>query len=234
MLTTAVIVGIVLLFFTKPLQYMPVATLASVVFLIGVELIDVSGMRRVWAARRDEFLIAAVTAAVVVGVGVEQAIVTAIIFSIIDHVRRSYHPNDSVIVPGASGHPKATRAVPGAQTEPGLVVYHFAASLYYANANRLNEEILQLVDDAEPKVRWFVLDGGAVSDIDYSGGETLKQVHSELEARDVRLLIAEASPEVREQLDRYGVTDRIGVDAYFETGGDAVDAFRALPAGDTA
>ena len=56
------------------------------------------GMAKVWRARRDEFAIAAMTAVVVVAVGVEQAIVLAIVLSIIDHLRRSYHPNDTVVV----------------------------------------------------------------------------------------------------------------------------------------
>ena len=45
-LTTAVVVAIVLLFLTKPLQYMPNAVLSSVVFLIGLKLVDIAGMRR--------------------------------------------------------------------------------------------------------------------------------------------------------------------------------------------
>ena len=44
-LVTAAIVLIVLLFLTKPLSYMPDAVLAAVVFLIGIELVDVRGMR---------------------------------------------------------------------------------------------------------------------------------------------------------------------------------------------
>lgn len=72
MLTMAITVGIVLLFLTKPLQYMPNAVLSAVVFVIGVKLIDIKHMRQIYALRKDEFWIAAVTAAVVVCVGVEQ------------------------------------------------------------------------------------------------------------------------------------------------------------------
>ena len=45
-ITTGVIVAIVLLFLTVPLQYMPKAVLSTVVFLIGIELVDIAGMRR--------------------------------------------------------------------------------------------------------------------------------------------------------------------------------------------
>ena len=49
---------IVLLFLTKPLAYMPNAVLAAVVFLIGVELVDVKGMRAILRARPVEFWVA--------------------------------------------------------------------------------------------------------------------------------------------------------------------------------
>ncbi len=224
-LTTALIVLVVLLFLTKPLQYMPEAVLSSVVFLIGIELVDHRGMARLWRLRRDEFAIAAITAAVVVAVGVEQAIILAIVLSIVDHLRNSYRPNDTVLVASEAGHLASARVAPGVVTEPGLVVYHFAASLYYANANRFNEEVLTLVGDGAPAVRWLVVDAGTIQDVDYSGGETLKQVAAELGDRGVRLAFADVEEQVRALLDRYGVTEAVGEDAYYPSAGAAIAAF---------
>ena len=96
-LTTAVIVLIVLLFLTVPLQYMPETVLSTIVFLIGIELVDVKGMRKILSWRFDEFVVAAATALVVVVVGVEQGILLAIVLSVLDHLRRSYHPRDTVL-----------------------------------------------------------------------------------------------------------------------------------------
>ena len=228
MLTTSLIVLSVLLFFTKPLQYMPEATLAAVVFLIGIELVDIAGMRRILRVRKDEFFVAILTAVVVVCVGVEQAIVLAIVVSVIDHLRRSYRPNDGVLVPHPDGALHSSPVAPGAATEPGLVVFRFAADLYYANANRFNEEILELVDGSGPPVRWLVIDAAAVFDVDYSGGEMLRQVHSELGERGTQLALADVTAPVRAQLDRYGLTEVIGAGAFYPSVAHAVDAFRNL------
>src|SRR5262245_23747152 len=46
-LTTAGVVLVVLLFLTGPLQYLPNCVLASVVFLIGIQLVDIVGMRKI-------------------------------------------------------------------------------------------------------------------------------------------------------------------------------------------
>ena len=61
-------------------------------------------------------------------------------------------------------------------------------------------------------------------DVDYSGGLTLKQVVSELKDRGATLVVAQAEDSVRAELDRFGITDAIGADAYFETIADAVRA----------
>ncbi len=232
-LTTAVIVLIVLLFLTKPLQYMPTAVLASVVFLIGIELIAVKGLREVYRMRRDEFVIAALTGLLVVTVGVEQAIVVAIIASVIDHLRRSYAPRDVVVVAGDDGHLRSRPVAEGGQLVPGLVVYRFSSGLYYANANRFNEEVLGLVDGADPAtpVRCLVLEASAVVDVDYSGGLTLRQVVEELHDRGVRLVVAQAADDVRAELDRFGITEAIGSDGYVETVDDAVRAHQAADGG---
>ncbi len=172
MLTMAVMVAIVLLFLTYPLQFMPNAVLSAVVFVIGLKLIDLANMKEIWRLRRDEFWVAALTAAVVVGVGVEQGIILAIVLSVILHVKRHYEPHDAVVTRDEQGRITLQKPAPGAVTEPGLVVYRFGVGLFYANATRLSEEALELVGGPEPP-RWFVLHADAIDDVDYTGGKTL-------------------------------------------------------------
>ena len=115
-LSTSVIILIVLLFLTKPLQYMPEAVLSSIVFLIGIELVDRSGMKKIFRWRVDEFVVAMITAAVVVIVGVEQGILLAMVLSVLDHLRRGYRPRDTILVATDSG---GVRSVPVADLADG-------------------------------------------------------------------------------------------------------------------
>ena len=228
-LTTAAVVLVVLLFLTKPLEYMPNAVLAAVVFLIGVELVDVAGMKGIWAVRKDEFAIAAITALLVVVVGVEQGVVLAIVLSILDYVRRGYQPSRNLVIQTPSGHFHGRPLDSDASVRPGMVVYRFGADLFYANANGFSEDVLALA--AEPGVRWICVDSAAISDVDYSGWKTLAELHDELAERGVRLVLADLTGDVRTELERYGVLAQVGTDAVFASVGDAVDAFDALPAG---
>ena len=204
-LTTAAVVVVVLLFLTKPLQYLPNAVLAAVVFVIGVKLVDVRHMREIWHLRRDEFWVALVTAAVVVGVGVEQGIILALLLSVTLHVRRHYEPHNLVL-----------------SSEPGLVLYRFAVGIFYANVERLAEEVTGLVDVPDPP-HWFVLVADAIDDVDYTGGKVLVELARQLEARRVVFAIAGANADLHRELERFGVIDLIGADHVFED----VDAARA-------
>jgi len=60
--------------------------------------------------------------------------------------------------------------------------------------------------------------------VDYRGGLTLKQVVNELHDRGATLTVTQAEDSVRAELDRFGITEMIGADAYFDTVGDAVRA----------
>jgi high affinity sulfate transporter 1 len=225
-LTTAVVAVIVLLFLTGPLQYLPNAVLAAVVFAIGLKLVDIAGMREIWRLRKDEFWVAAATAAVVVGLGVEQGIVLAVALSLVLHVRRHYTPADRVVTWDADGGLRWQPATPGMRSEPGLIVYRFAVGVFYANAARLAEEVLGLVDVPD-RPRWFVLQADAIDDIDYTGGKTLAEVADQLAGRDIVFAVAGARPAVARQLDRFGVTAKIGPEHIFESIDAARDAFHA-------
>ncbi len=66
--------------------------------------------------------------------------------------------------------------VPGAVTEPGLVIYRFGAPLFYANAGRFAEEIVLLAGPAPSAVRWLVVDAGAITQVDYTAARVVREL----------------------------------------------------------
>lgn len=224
-LTAGGIVLLVLVLVTKPLEYLPTAALAAVVFLIGLQLIDVHGLRRLYAVRRAEFAVAVLTTLAVVLLGVEQGVILAVLASMVDHLRHSYSPHNSVLVKSADGHWRSDPISKGARTAPGLVIYRFGTSLYFANAARLVTDVVGLIGDEPPK--WFCLDGAAIGDVDFSAAAVLLQICEKAKRRGSRLVLSNIIVPVRHQLDRYGITDAVGSDAYFATAGEALEAFEA-------
>jgi SulP family sulfate permease len=222
---TTVIVLLVLLFLTAPLAYLPEAVLSAVVFLIGLDLIDLKGMRKIFSQRRSEFWVALITALMVVIVGVEQGILLAIVLSLIDHTRRGYRPKNALLVQAESGVWRAQPVATKAQAIPGLLIYRFTHSMYYANSQQLSEEILDLVNSAQPPLRWFCLDAAAVDDVDYSAAEALRSLFGILKEKGIRLVVAQVLDDVKAK-SRYHLSQLFGEDAFYETLGDVVIDFR--------
>ena len=227
-LTAGAVVVAVLLFLTGPLAYMPNAVLASVVFLIGLRLIDYKGMAEIARLRQGEFAVAFVTAAVVVVVGVEQGIILAMALSVIEHIYHSYRPYDRVLGELPDGEPQFQPLDSATQTRPGLLLYRFGASLYYANGSRFSEEITDLVEAADPPLRWLGLEASAMGDIDFSGADAIRQVVEELARLGVTLVICNLDPNARAMLDAYELTEKIGADHLFGTRRELIAAYEAL------
>ncbi len=225
-LSASAVVAVVLVLLTGPLAYLPDAALASVVFLIAVQLIDVKEMRLIRATRKRESAIALLTAVAVVTLGVEDGIVLAVVASIVDHLRHSYSPFNSVLMKSPAGHWQPVPVKPGARTEEGLVVYRFGTSLYYANAAKLAEDVAALLGHGDP-LRWMVLDCVAIGDVDYTASTVLTRAVEHAHQRHVRLVLSSVLGPVRQQLDRYGISAALGPDAYYETPGLAQEAFHA-------
>jgi MFS superfamily sulfate permease-like transporter len=225
-LVSVAIVVVVCLVATGLLGGLPLSALAAVVFLIGVDLVDVAGMRRIFAVRRAEFVVAVLTALAVVLLGVQDGIVVAIVVSIIDHLRHSYDPRSSVLAKSAEGHWRSIPVAPGARTTDGLLVYRFGSGLYFANIARLVSDLTTLSGQGTP-VRWLCLDAAAIGDIDYTAATVLTQVVQREQQAGARVVLSNVIKPVRNELSRYGIADMIGPDGFYDTSGEVLAEYEA-------
>jgi sulfate permease, SulP family len=221
-LVLAAVVVLVLLFLTGPLQYLPRCVLAAIVFTIAVGMIDVKLLINIRRESPGEFTLAIITAAAVVGIGVEQGILLAIALSLFRHVRHSYRPHTVMLVPDATGEWVAIPATPGNVTEPGLIVYRFGADLFYANQNLFNDDVRALVEHAPAPVRWFVVDAGAITDVDYSAAQSIRGLIEDLRRQNVAMIFGRVSPYLRQDLDRHHLTEALGARQLFTTLHEAI------------
>ena len=225
--SAAAVVALVLLFLTHPLQYLPRCVLGSIVFIVAIRLVDLKGMGAIRRESPGEFALALTTASVVVLLGVEQGIVLAMVMSLLRIVQHSYHPHTAVLVKGEGDLWRLTPAVPGAITEPGLVIYRFGAPLFYANAGRFADEIRGLVGLGLPPVRWVIVDAGPITKLDYSAARIVQELQTELASRGIELVFAHVEPELQEDLDRHHLTEVIGRARIFDKLHDAIARYHA-------
>ena len=230
-LVLASAVLLVLLFLTAPLQFLPRCVLASIVFTIAVGMIDIVRLRNIRRESPGEYYLALATAAAVVGLGVEQGILLAIALSLFRHVRHSYRPHTMMLEPNAEGRWVAVPARPGQVTEPGLIVYRFGADLFYANQDLFTDEVRALVAKAPTPVHCVVVDASAITDIDCSAAQSLRDLIDEMKRRNVMLVFGRVTSYLKSDLDRHGITAAVGAARIFPTLHEAIDYARGeLPA----
>jgi high affinity sulfate transporter 1 len=230
-LATAGVVGLVLLFLTGPLQFLPQCVLGAVVFTIAVRLIDLWGLEAIRRESPGEFALAVTTALVVVFVGVEQGIVLAMALSLFRVVRHSYHPHTAVLEQTPLGMWRLNPVLPGTVTEPGLVIYRFGAPLFYANANYFSEEVRMLASSAPSPLHCVLLDAGAITNVDFTAARVMREVVKDLSAEGTGFVLAHVQSDLKPDLDRHHLTDAIGPARIFDTLHDALAAIHSsLPA----
>ncbi|WP_431825024.1 SulP family inorganic anion transporter [Burkholderia sp. F1] len=229
-LAFAVVVVVVLLFLSPLLQYLPHGVLAAIVFTIALGLIDVQRLRAIRRESPGEFTLALVTAAAVVMIGVEQGILLAVALSLMRHVRHSYRPHTMVLEPVAGdGRWQPVPARPGAMTAPGLIVYRFGSDLFYANDHQFAEEVAALVDAAPVAPRWFIVDAGAITDVDYSAARTVSDLVRSLRARGIGVIFGRVSRYLRADMERHGIVEIVGASCIFATLHEALAAAGVQP-----
>jgi sulfate permease, SulP family len=223
-LAVALVVALVLLFLTGPLQYLPRCVLGAIVFTIAIGLVDVRGLRDIWRESPGEFQLALLTAAVVVTIGVEEGILLAMGLSLLRHVRHSYRPHTAVLVEDAAGQWRALPAAPGTVSGPNLVVFQFGADLFYANARSFAEDVRLLIERAPAPVHWLMVDAGAITSVDYSAARVLQTLIADLAGGGVTLILVHAPESLRADLDRHRLSVVIGSHHVFDTLHEALAA----------
>ena len=87
---------------------------------------------------------------------------------------------------------------------PGLIVYRFDAPLFFPNAPYFKERVLTLVAAAETPTRWFMLNAEAITYIDATGVDTLRELRADLADAGIQLTVARAKVMLRGVLDSAG------------------------------
>ncbi|MCX2934165.1 solute carrier family 26 protein [Mycobacterium sp. CVI_P3] len=205
----------------------PTAALGALVIFAALRLIDVAEYRRLAKFRRSELVLALITAAGVLGLGVLYGVVAAVAVSILDLLRRVARPHDSVLgfVPGVAGMHDIDD-YPQARLEPGLLLYRYDAPLFFANAENFRTRAMEAVENNPDPVEWFVVNAEANVEVDLTALDALDQLRSDLNRRGIEFGMARVTWHLREALRAAGLLDKIGEDRIFMTLPTAVEAYR--------
>ena len=201
----ALVIALILLFFTAPMAWIPQAALGAVLLMAGWGLIDIKSLASIRRLSRFEFWLCLLTTVGVLGLGVLPGIVFAVTLAILRLLYSIYQPTDAVLgwLPGTEGQVDI-RKFKDARTVPGLVVYRFDDAILFFNADYFKMRLLEAVQSQDqPKAVLF--DAEAVTSIDVSGIAALREVRDTLAAQGIFFAIARARGTFLRMLVRSGM-----------------------------
>lgn len=225
-LVAAAVIALVLLFFTGPLQFVPLAALGVVLISAALSLLDFSSLRLLWRMDRRECGLSLVTTAGVVALGSINGILIAVALAIVRFVKHTARPSVELLgkekgLPGLHSIDRHTSA----KAIPGLVLFRFNAPLVFFNAEHFKQCALKAARASGEDLRWFVIDTIPISDIDINGVTVLKDLKQKLAGQNVKLVLAGRQSEIETGLRQIGEQVENVSELTFPTLRQAVNAF---------
>ena len=199
-----------MLFLAPLMGLMPEATLAAVVIVYSISLIKPAEFSAILRIRRMEFVWALIACAGVVLIGTLQGIVIAIIVSLfaISHQDANppiytlgRKPGTNVFRPLSSEHHED-------ETFPGLLMIRIEGRLFFANAQRVREKLIQLIEESNSRVVAF--DFSPIFDIEYSALKAIIEGEQKLRDRGIFLWLVALNPEVLRIVQRSSLGQILG------------------------
>ncbi|MFO7664441.1 MAG: SulP family inorganic anion transporter [Chloroflexota bacterium] len=225
---SAVLVVMVLLFFTEQLALLPTAALAGIVANAVLKLIDIEEFRELYRLRRSEFMIALVCTVSLLVLGTLAGLTIAFLLTTIEVVRRAAQPKTNVLVELPDAESLESSPLGEHQfSAPDIIVYRFGGPLFFANAHVLREEVEDIIESGGGTLECLILDVEAVNDIDTTGVEVLEQVIKLVQAKGIYLAVSRAHSPVPDMLRRYGLMEHLGEENLFTNNRQAIKAFKA-------
>lgn len=187
----ALAIALVLLFFTAPLAYVPVAALGVVLVFGALSLVNLRFLAQLYRISRSELALCLLATVGVVVVGAIQAILLVVVLALLRFVRSTSRPLVEELgrVEGMRGFHALQRHAAG-ERQPGILLLRFNAPLVFFNAQFFRRAVRQALDQAGPGLRWFVLDMLPVTDVDATGLLVLRELVEEMTARGVTPVMA--------------------------------------------
>jgi MFS superfamily sulfate permease-like transporter len=220
------VVALLLIAFPSLLADLPQTTLAAVVIIAALSLVDVAALRRFWRVRKTSLALSLVATAGVIFFGVLEGIIAAIVLSVALFFQRSWWPHGELLGEFGDGwhsrqHAKTTE--PGQRS--GVIVFRWEAPLFFANAGMFRQQLRHHVREHQP--RWVVLQCEAIMDIDVTAAEMLERLDNELNEVGIHIAFVELRSRLHDLLSQYGLLGTLDRDHFYGTIEEALAAIEA-------
>ncbi len=152
----AILIGIVVLFFLSPLQYIPTCVLGVILIYSSVSLINFQTIWRFFKFDRDAFYLSLSTLIAVLVIGIIPGMALAVLLGLFLFLRRVFRPKDQLLGVDESGriHSLGQDVLPVNNT----LIYRFNSPLTYFNIAYFKRRIISYIDEADEPINYVIVD----------------------------------------------------------------------------
>ena len=211
LLTSALILGTAIVL--APLfADLPKAVLAAIVITSVLSLVDLDELRRYWALRRTDLILALTALVGVIATSALVGMVIAVMLSLAVILYQASRPYIAHLglLPGKpksygdfSRHPRA-RAV------PGVLILRPEVPMTFVNSGVAKDQIVAAVRAARPQPTVLVLDLSATADLDIATIDMFAELIAFLRDLGITLRLAQVRGTVRDRMRRSGLMASVG------------------------
>jgi len=221
----SIVLAIALFGFAPLFVHVPVAAVAGVITLSAFGLLRFDEYRRLLHSSPADMSIALITLIATLLVGLEFAIYTGVLLSLMLFIRWTTKPYVGIgapdpATPGRIFRNAESNALPEC---PQLVIARINGPLYFGAAGHLREQLEQ-IERTRPNQRHMLMVLRGIGDLDVTAAEVLEDEAQRRKARGGQLHMTTRLPSEVTRLAQIGVIEAIGKEMLYENKGSAIAA----------
>jgi SulP family sulfate permease len=219
---TSLVVVLTLFFFTPLLYHLPQATLAAVIMMAVIGLVNIKGFAHSWKAQWYDGAISILSFVVTLYFAphLDKGIIVGVALSMAVFLYKSMRPvvaslslnEEKVLMSAEHYRLKGCRHIS---------VVRFDGALFFANASYLDEQVAKFRTE-QPDLRYILLDAKGINDMDASGEEALAMIVERLRSAKLGFAMCSVKGQVMAVMERTHLLDKIGKENIYATTEDAV------------
>ena len=220
---TAIIVGVTILWLTPLLFHLPLASLAAIILMSVVNLINFASLKHAWKVEKHDGWVGLLTfiMTLIFAPNLENGIAFGVIMSLGLFLYRTMEPKFFELSVEHGSIIASRFADDSSEVSKSVKVAKWSGSLYFANAAYFETKLLELIAKHNDCLKYIVVDVASIVQVDASGEQVLSSLVETCSNSGIEILFARTE-RLEAELFRAGFKKRFGDNRFFDLRADAL------------
>lgn len=215
-----------LLVFAPLVSYLPIASMAALLFMVAYSLIDTHHIKAIAKTSRTESAVLWVTLFATLFLDLEFAIYVGVLLSLIFYIRRTAQPNIRSGMPAPGDDTYHFVPADGKPECPQLKIAFVDGSLYFGAVDHV-QQTLQSIDAEQPTQKHVLILASGINFVDVAGAHMFAEEAKRRRAMGGGLYFHRLKAPVVQDLAKGGQLEEIGEENLFEMRQNVMDRLYA-------